>query len=156
MSDWSVCGWRKWRQLKCSVFTQYRNREPIAAASSQSDFRRQSIPATKSKFGWCQQVLFLQSWEKTERLNTLIACTHAHMRNACVSLQMRMRRYVVTARYSDHIWGSPVPQPGSASDSLATLSASFDNSSCVPWKKKQLVPKLICADAFKKKSIVKS
>ena len=123
------------QQLKCSVFTQYRNGEP----RSQSDLRIYSC----NLIGWWQQVLFLQSWEKTERLNTLIACAHAHVRNAHVSLQMR-RRYIVTARYSDHIWDSPGP----ASDSLATLSASFDNFSCAPWKKNKLYLNLFVQELF--------
>ena len=36
----------------------------------------------------------------------------------------------VTAKYSDHMCG----EQSSPSDSLAALSASSDNFSCVPWR----------------------
>ena len=72
------------------------------------------------------QVLFLQSWEKTERLNTLIACAHAHVRNAHVSLQMRMCRYVVvTAKYSDHMVGQSLALPLTLWRTLALPSTTL-------------------------------
>ena len=125
-------------KLKCSVFTQYRNGKPFEAARAQSDLRIYSWFSDGSKSFFFSLGRKLSGLKYFECMRTC-PCEKSACEDDATQIE------IVTARFSDHIWGN-----SASSDSLATLSASFDNSSCAPWKKKKVVPmKLICARAVK-------
>ena len=132
----SVCQ-RNWRPDKMFSF------RPNVGTVNRSDKRRSDFRKIIfcNLIGWWQQICFLQSWEKTAQLNTLTACAHAQLpgwekracepacRRGCADTLLLLLLLLQLNTQITCLGQSVV----SASDSLAPLNASFDNSSCVPW-----------------------